>query len=329
MLSMRFLRSRRHARRIQIVALAAGTTLALTFGVLAVPRLVGRSRAAAPTAAQPRTPAAGHPIPTARGSHRPMPSWQRIRGPGSWRTLSVATHDEANRRPVLVFTPDVPHPARLPVLYWLHGLPAGIDRMCNSAAGRVLDAAFRAGARPFIFACPNGSRSANYDSEWADSVDGKDKLETFVVQDARRAVEGTHPRPRSMRAIGGMSMGGFACAALALRHPQLYSQVAPMAGYFHIDDPDHVFGTTRSQLAAHNPTDLVGRAKGQYWSLYEARNDHLTLTAHAAEQYLPLLRKAGAHASLRRTPGAHDDTWLVAQLGALAQQLSRHWGASR
>ena len=98
------------------------------------------------------------------------------------------------------------------------------------------------------------------DTEWADSVDGRSQVETFVTGPLITAVEGAHPRPRGLRAIGGFSMGGFGAAMLGLRHPNLYGQVVTLAGYFTIDDPDGIFGNDPAVESAYNPTDLVALA---------------------------------------------------------------------
>ena len=89
---------------------------------------------------------------------------------------------------------------------------------------------------------------------------------------------------------------------LALRHPNLYGQVATLAGYFTIDDPDGIFGDDPAVESAYNPTDLIALAPRVRWLLIEATNDDLELTAHASESYATLLRAHGATVELRRTP---------------------------
>lgn len=249
-------------------------------------------------------------------------------GGGSWRTLHVKVPDKVpgGTRSVIVFTPRVAHPDQLPVLYLLHGEPGTAAGLCDAQLGQNLITAFRAGARPFILACPDGNPASTKDSEWADNVDGQTTLETFVTVQARRAVEGDHPRPRSMRAIAGYSMGGFGAASLALRHPSLYGQVGAFAGYFRLDDPDEVFGTDPTVWAAHDPDHLVAAARGQRWYLVEARGDDSALSAHDAERFAPLLRQAGAVVQLVRVDGPHCCAWVYAQIGPLADFLSVGWG---
>lgn len=251
-----------------------------------------------------------------------------ILGAGTLRTINLPVTDlgPGGTRSVVIYTPDVADPNALPVLYMLHGLPGEPTDLCNATTANELDATFRTGTQPFIMACPEGSSNAVADDEWANSVDGKTILETFVTDEARTAVEGTYPRPASMRAIGGFSMGGFGAASLDLRHPTLYSQVAVLAGYFTLDDPDAVFGTTGATQNAHDPTNLVGSAAGQTWFLDEALGDQLPLTAHASEQFAPSLRQAGATVTLVSTAGDHSEVWADAQLPAVARALSAGWG---
>jgi len=230
-----------------------------------------------------------------------------------------------DHREVRVYTPAVARPDQLPVVYLLHGEPGGASDLCNPSAGDSLAAAFSSGVQPFVVACPDGNDDDFDDTEWADSVDGRSQVETFVTGPLIAAVEGAHPRPRGLRAIGGFSMGGFGAAMLALRHPNLYGQVVTLAGYFTIDDPDGIFGEDPAVESAYNPTDLVALAPRMRWLLIEATEDDLDLTAHASEPYAALLREHGATVDLRRSPGAHEVEWADAQLPAVAMFLAAGW----
>jgi S-formylglutathione hydrolase FrmB len=248
-------------------------------------------------------------------------------GRGRWLSLNVPVTDlgSGGTREVRVFTPPVTDAADLPVVYLLHGLPGGDGDLCTTTAATGLVAAFRAGVTPFILACPDGNPTSGTDSEWADSADGRTKLETFVTRDAIRAVEGSRLRSRSMRAIGGFSMGGFAAASIALRHPELYGLIASFAGYFHLDDPDRVFGSTATARATHDPTALLDEANAFRWYIIEAGDDDLGLTAHDSERYVALLRARGVSVKFAVAPGGHAASWVVSQLPALARFLSALW----
>lgn len=247
---------------------------------------------------------------------------------GSWRSLQVpASAVPGGHREVLVYTPAVAKPDQLPVLYLLHGEPGAASDLCNPSVGSTLAALFSSGVAPFVVACPDGNDDDFADTEWANSVNGRSQVETFVTGPLISTVEGAHPRPRGMRAIGGFSMGGYGAAMLALRHPNLYGQVASLAGYFTIDDPDGVFGDNPAVQAAYNPTDLVSGAAQIRWLLIEAASDDLALTAHASEPYATLLQQHGATVDLRIIAGGHDITWAEAQLPAVARFLAAGWAS--
>jgi len=182
------------------------------------------------------------------------------------------------------------------VVYLLHGEPGGASDLCNPSAGDSLAAAFSSGVQPFVVACPDGNDDDFDDTEWADSVDGRSQVETFVTGPLIAAVEGAHPRPRGLRAIGGFSMGGFGAAMLALRHPNLYGQVVTLAGYFTIDDPDGIFGDDPAVESAYNPTDLVALAPRMRWLLIEAAQ-HYRLSPKISKELS--LRQQGLSADLK------------------------------
>lgn len=297
-----------HARLTATLAVAA---LLLT-GLAALSALTLTRRDVAHATAAVRIPVLGPPTVHGAGNIRNV----SVPGPGG---STVA------ERSVLVYTPDVDHPERLPVLYLLHGLPGQASDLCSPAAAQELDEAFRAGVAPFVVACPDGNTPGVHDTEWADAVDGRTALETFVTTQVRVAVEGAHPRPRGMRAIGGFSMGGFGAASIGLRHTDLYGQVVALAGYFDLDDPDAVFGDDPGVQARHTPSALVHAAVGQRWYLGEASGDTLQLTAHASEAFAPALRDAGARVRLKVTTGSHELTWAVGQLPSVARFLGHGW----
>ncbi len=276
-------------------------------------------------AADPLSPAAPEPSADPAPDPSVVDVAQPIRGAGTLRTLIVPTRDAGTggHRSVIVYTPDVALPDDLPVVYLLHGLPGAAGDLCTDSAAHALDALFRSGVRPFVLACPDGATDES-DSEWANSASGTTTLETFVTTQVVSAVEGSHIRPRSMRALAGFSMGGFAAASIALRNPLLYSQVVCLAGYFDIDDPEDVFG---SDPRDHDPTALIDRAANFRWYLAEAAQDSLALTAHASEGYANLLRSRGDTVSLHVTTGQHGPAWARAQLSSYATFLSAGWPA--
>jgi S-formylglutathione hydrolase FrmB len=235
----------------------------------------------------------------------PLP---KATGPGTVTTLDVPSADsDLKSRPVVVYRPAVPADVVLPVVYLLHGVPGEPDRMIE-AVKDTLDQAFTTGgAAPFIVAAPTGGGNEHSDTEWADAADGKDMVETYLIKNVIPAVEGNSPRPASMRAIVGFSMGGYGAANLALRHPDLFGQFAALAGYFHVDDPAGMFGTDSKLQAANTPDDMVAKAAGKRVLLLEDQDETDSLIQGEASEFAQRLHDCGCNVDLNwhLEPGGH------------------------
>ena len=179
-------------------------------------------------------------------------------------------------RDIYTWTPPLKgvDPATLPVVYFLHGWPGSPSSMIAAVSASLLKN-FQSGAQPFIAAFPDGNAKVHIDSEWADSSDGKSMIETWLTTNAITAVEGSRIRPRTERAIVGFSMGGYGAAMVALHHPNLYSQVTTLAGYFMVDDLTGAFKGS-AKIAYQTPTNYLGAAKNLRWYLAEAKDDYTT-----------------------------------------------------
>lgn len=229
-------------------------------------------------------------------------------GPGTVTTLDVPSADnDWKTRPVDVYRPAVPANVVLPVVYLLHGVPGQPDRIMESVK-TVLDQAFTTGgAAPFIVAAPSGGGTAHNDTEWADAQDGKDMVETYLVKNVIPAVEGKTPRPASMRAIVGFSMGGYGAANLTLRHPDLFSQFAALAGYFHVDDPAGVFASDSRLEAENTPDEMVQKAAGKRVLLLEDQDETDSLIQGQASEFAQRLHACDCNVDLswHLEPGGH------------------------
>ena len=229
----------------------------------------------------------------------------RLTGPAvasSVRTVSVP--DRGHSRKVLVYRPPVPDNVTLPVVYFLHGVPGSPDDAVTggvvAGAARLADA-----GRPFVVAAPDGNGTRS-DTEWADSRDGRDRLESFVVGPLIAAVERTNRRPAERRALVGFSMGGYGAANIALHHPMLYGGFASVSGYFTVDDPDGVFGGDPAVERANSPDQHTSDWGGHWAVLVEGSSDRLHLVRGEAPRMAGLLRAAGAAVTLRVVSGGHD-----------------------
>jgi S-formylglutathione hydrolase FrmB len=248
--------------------------------------------------------------------------------PGVDSMLSAADPSApGGRRAVWVHRPVGGDSAAIPVLYLLHGYPGSPAAIAASALPRVLDQQMCASGRPFVIAVPDG-RVAGTDTEWGDAANGAFAVEQFVTTTAVALVEGTdHRRPATLRAIGGFSMGGYGAAVLALRHPAQYRQVAAFAGYFHPDDPDHVFGDG----AQHAPDSLLASGAGQRYFLVEGADENTGLMVGSirgeADRFAGLLRTAGITVTVAHPPGGHSEDAWYPQLTAMAAFLDAGWAS--
>jgi S-formylglutathione hydrolase FrmB len=177
-------------------------------------------------------------------------------------------------RDIYTWTPPLKgiDPSTLPVVYFLHGWPGSPSSMIAGVTASLLKD-FQNGVRPFIAAFPDGNAKTHIDSEWANSSDGKAMIETWLTTNVITAVEGSRIRPKTERAIVGFSMGGYGAAMIALHHPNLYSQVTTLAGYFLVDDLTGAFKGS-AKIAYQNPANFMGAAKDLRWYLAEAKDDY-------------------------------------------------------
>lgn len=223
------------------------------------------------------------------------------------------------RRQVFVHHPAGPDRADIPVLYLLHGFPGDGRSLLDGEIGALDTAMCRVGV-PFVVAAPDGS-AGDQDTEWGDDSAGRFAIESQVVGPIIEATEGGLRRTAARRAIVGYSMGGFGAAALALRHPDLYSQVGAFGGYFRIDDPDGVFGADGQ---AHAPDQLVSASTSHRlrFFLVEGTDEDTPLQTGSirgeADRFAAILRRDRVTVVVRHPPGGHDPTaWDEALLGCV------------
>lgn len=124
---------------------------------------------------------------------------------------------------------------RYPVVYFLHGLPAGatayrslgfVERAMDAVGGEA------------ILVLPQGARSGESDPEYADRGP-RDRWSTAIGKELPRIVDArfrTIPT-RDARALVGISAGGYGAMHLALAYLDDYAVVESWSGYFHPTDP--------------------------------------------------------------------------------------------
>ena len=257
--------------------------------------------------------------------HR-VPAAARAAAPGRVEILRLPSGDaDGAPREVWVYRPPGRDSSAVPVVYFLHGYP-GSDRDGEGVGlADRLDREFAAGADPFVLVVPSGQSSIYPDSEWADSADGRLRLEHFVVSTLVRAVEGRHRRHRANRAIAGFSMGGYGAMNLAVRHRHLFGQVVSIAGYFHPDDPDRVGGGEPRWWDGNSPDRHVARARRTRVLLVEAAEERSSLIKGEAGRFAQLARKAGLRPTLLVAPGGHNWSMVVDEIPAVVRHLESGW----
>ncbi|HEV7208933.1 MAG TPA: alpha/beta hydrolase-fold protein, partial [Mycobacteriales bacterium] len=196
---------------------------------------VEHPRAASATAAAPAPPAPPAPAPppapplvvrrTAVAAALPGGSLEQLSFPDP--------ADRSRSERVLVWHPPGPDSSKLPVVYWLHGVPGRPEDFLGSGYLAAVAREVLAGQlAPVVIAMPDGNSARHADTEWADSASGDQDLATLVAGQVVGAVEQGHPRPSSLRTLAGFSMGGYGAADIALHHPQVFGSVVCLEGYF-------------------------------------------------------------------------------------------------
>jgi S-formylglutathione hydrolase FrmB len=215
---------------------------------------------------------------------------------------------------------------RYPVVYYLHGLPAGTGAF--RTFGYVPRALESAGLAAIVVA-PQGASAGDSDPEYLDKGPGQDWSSAIAVQLPQIVDDDYRTIPTRLgRAIVGVSAGGYGAMLLGLQHLGRFSAIESWSGYFHPTDPDGTRSiSSRPWLSAHafvgslrrafvvNPT-FIGFYVGASDTLFRGENVEL------ARQ----LSRAGVSFKFRIYPGGHDQSLWTAQapewLGELVARLA-------
>jgi len=279
------------------------TTTATTATTLAPPTTTTTARRPAAAAAKPARPG---------------------RGTVQFFTLPSGD-DDGHRREFWVYRPGVPDSADLPVVYFLHGYPGTARGVAQTDIAWTLERLFASGVKPFVVVAPSGQSSIRSDTEWADSADGKVRLESYIVNNLVPAVEGDQRRDRAHRAVAGFSMGGFGAMNLGLRHPDVFGQIVSIAGYFRVDDQSGMGRHDPQWAAANSPDQHVAAGADSRILLVTAAEEDDPLIAGEAQRYRRLAEAAGQHPALVVAPGPHLFQMVITQMPTVARFLGDGW----
>ncbi|MFL5926150.1 MAG: alpha/beta hydrolase [Gaiellaceae bacterium] len=238
---------------------------------------------------------------------------------------SVALNGKVHAR---VFLPagydDLPH-RRYPVVYFLHGLPAG----ASSYRSNAWLAAALARVGPAILVLPQGARDSDKDPEYLNWGAGRN-WETYVAGELPRYVD-AHFRTiakRAGRAIIGLSAGGYGATIVGLHNPATFSVIESWSGYFHPTDPSGTHALARE--AATNAHTLIDRIRDDatYFAFYVGRGDDRFLPENL--QLDRELTAAGAPHVFAVYKGAHETSlWQAHAIPWLRLALRRLAPATR
>jgi enterochelin esterase-like enzyme len=158
---------------------------------------------------------------------------------------------------------------RYPTLYLLHGSPGGDSDWFNAGkANQSADTLIATAKIPeLLIITPDGNGRSGETSEWGNSFDRKQLIETFVSVDLVNYVDQkyrTMPAP-AYRAIGGNSMGAFGAMNIALHHPDVFGSVISLGGYYVAEGG--IWGSNAAYIRANSPADYISTDK-QAWTLH-------------------------------------------------------------
>ena len=276
------------------------------------------------TGALATTTTTAAPAPTTTTTARP--AVRTVTGPGTVQLLQLPSGDaDGKTREVWVYRPAVPDSAALPVVYLLHGYPGNDRDVDGIGLAALLDQQFQAGAAPCVVAVPNGWSDIKNDTEWADSVDGQVRVESFIVATAIPAVEGVNRRDAAHRAIAGFSMGGYGSANLAQHHPGLFGQLVSIAGYYHIDDLSGMGAGDPAWEDAYSPDRHVAELAHTRTLLIVDAQESDPLIQGEGARFAGLLRAAGQSPAFVVAPGNHSWSMVAGQVPAIVAFLDAGW----
>ncbi len=157
---------------------------------------------------------------------------------------------------------------RYPVLYLLHGSPGQAhDWFTAGKANQSADTLIALGKIPeLIMVLPDGNGRPGATSEWANSYDQRQLIESYVVNDVVKYIDSKY---RTMpdaanRAIGGLSMGGFGAMNIAVHHPDIFGSVISLGGYYYAEGD--IWGNNAAYMQQNSPADVLP-SKKQAWKL--------------------------------------------------------------
>ena len=237
------------------------------------------------------------------------------------------------RRTILVYLPpsyNTPfgQNKRYPVLYLLHGSPGQAhDWFTAGKANQSADTLIALGKIPeLIMVLPDGNGRPGATSEWADSYDHRQLIESYVVNDVVKYIDSKYRTipDAEHRAIGGLSMGGFGATNIAVHHPDVFGYVISLGGYYYAEGS--IWDNNAAYMQQNSPADVILVNKQAWKLLFFLGAGSLDQPYYAGTQmFAKELDKLHVSYRLVVQKGYHSwKTWQILMYKAL---LWLHWGS--
>ncbi|HEY6543128.1 MAG TPA: alpha/beta hydrolase-fold protein [Ktedonobacteraceae bacterium] len=239
---------------------------------------------------------------------------------------------KGQKKPFLVYLPpsyNTPQgrTKHYPVLYLLHGSPGSDkDWFTGGKADQSADTLIALGKIPeLILVLPDGNGRPGATSEWGNSYDSQQNIETYVAHDLVQYVDAkyrTIPEP-AYRGIGGNSMGGFGAMNIAIHHPDVFGFVISLGGYYRAEGA--IWGNNPAYIRANSPINVLPTDKPA-WRL------QIYLGAATKDQpYYTDTRQFASELDHLQLPYQFDiqsgfHSWKVWQIQIYNALLWLHWG---
>ncbi len=177
------------------------------------------------------------------------------------------------RRTVLVYLPPTYNTPfgqnkRYPVLYLLHGSPGQAhDWFTGGKANQSADTLIALGKiHELIIVSPDGNGQPGSPTEWANSYNQHQLMESYVVNDVVKYIDSKYRTipDAANRGIGGLSMGAFGATNIAVHHPDIFGSVISLGGYYYAEGG--IWGNNAAYMRQNSPADVIPTQK-QAWKL--------------------------------------------------------------
>ncbi len=214
-----------------------------------------------------------------------------------------------------------------PVIYLLHGSPgASIDWFKGGKADQSTDELTTLGRiQDTILVLPDGNGRRGATSEWANSGDGKQRIEDYMVDEVVPYVDQKYRTisDPDYRAIGGLSMGGFGATNIAIHHPDRFGFVISLGGYYRVEGT--IWGQDTTYKLLNSPTyTLKKEARAQKLRMYIGAATQDQPYYNYAKSFVEELKQLKIPHTFDVETGRH--SWKVWQVQFAKSLLWLKWG---